>query len=70
LLRFHPSNFLTKHQNEIFTTLLFATKPKLHGIISGYAEAEAFGIAEAGFVKHIESGYVLEALYISMYIYI
>ena len=44
----------------------------LHGNLSGYVEAEAYGSAEARFFKKLGSGYVLEAyphIYIYMNIY-
>ena len=45
--------------------------PMLHGNESGYVEAEAYGSAEARFLKILGSGYVLEPyLYIYIYIHI
>ena len=51
------------------TFLINLSNTKLHGNGSGYVEAEAYGNAEARFLKNLGSGYVLEA-YIFMYIYI
>ena len=53
----------------LWCTVILFSYPMLHGNGSGYAEAEAYGSAEARFFEKLGSGYVLKA-YIHMYVYI